>query len=384
MSFPSSPIQPTSEIIKTQTSQASQASARNAVVQEAIKESLEEFIDQFSVNTMQIIRRNSDTLEEKIRKFKSSSNNPEKAEGQDDIPHEIEATVEVSDYYENKNPDLKAKSLQSLKEQISKFDTSEDILQKVLEAFPEPVTAEAAIEYLLKTLPDELREKIKEAQDKLEKRFSRKLQAGKNIFEESLKFAEEGLSTPSELRETYSQLTAESRSTLDTFEELLNKFTFEKMTQAISFWLSALGADLNSKGSSIEKGELHKLIEETRTLQAILGVYNYFSAKQRELILSLVRHNALATPEMNYQNLAKIFVKILQDPYPSPDKILFYKNDLNIVSNLASQEAVFNVMCSAIKNVSPRLYRNNKHKDEVLSCFLIALEAIDNVMEDQS
>lgn len=383
MTFPSSPIQPTGDVLKSQTNQASQTSARNAAIQEAIKDSFQEFVDQFGVNTMQIIRRNSDTLEEKVRKFKASANNPEKTDSQDDIPHEIEATVEVSDYYENKNPELKAKSLLSLKDQISKFDTEEDILQKILENFPDPITAESAFEYLAQVLPDEVKQKLYNAKKSFEKRFSRKLKAGKNIFDESLKFSKEGLGSAAELRQTYSELTGEIKSPLDLFEELLQKFTFEKMTSAINFWLSALGADLNSKGSSIEKGELYKLIEETRILQAILGVYNYFASKQRELILSLVRHQALATPEMNYQNLAKIFVKILQDPYPSPDKILYYKNDLNIVPSLASQEAVFNIMCSAIKNVSPKLFKNAKHKEEVLSCFLIALEAIDNVMEDQ-
>ena len=373
----------TNDLVKTQQAETTQSSQRAAVVQESMQNSVTSFMDQFAVNTMQIIRRNSEPLEERVRK-KVRHENPDKggAEGEEQIPMEVEKTGEVSEYYENRNPEIKSKSLLSLKDSISKFDTAEDILQKILDNYPDPVMADTAFEYLLQVLPDELKEKIFNARSNFEKRFGRSLQAGKNIFEESLKFSKEGLAPPSELRQVYSELTGAPKSTLDLFQELLVKFTFEKMKEAISFWLHALGADLNSKGSSIERGELKKLIDETRTLQAILSVYKFFASKQRELILNLARKNAEATPEMNYQNLAKIFVNILQDPYPSPDKILSLKYNLNISSNLLSQEAVLNIMCSGIKNVSPRLYKNQKHQEEVLSCFLISLEAIDNVLDE--
>jgi type III secretion protein W len=382
MSFDTNPIQPvTNDLVKTQQAETKQMSQNAAVVQEEMQQSMQSYLDQFSVNTMQIIRRNGETLEERVKK-KARSESPQKNENEteQDVPLEIEATEEVSGYYENKNPEIKGKSLQSLKEQISKFDTPEDILQKIMETFPDPVMADAAFDYLLQVIPDELKEKIYTARSNFEKRFSRALKAGKNVLDESLKFSKDGLGEASELRQFYTEFSGNPKAPLDLFEELLVKFTFEKMKQAIGFWLSALGADLNSKGSSIEKGELHKLIDETRTLQAILGVYKYFASKQKELILSLARKDTAATPEMNYQNLAKIFVKILQDIYPSPDKILSIKHELHIEQYLHAQESVLNIMCSGINGVAPRLFRNEKHKKELMSCFLIALEAIDNYL----
>lgn len=380
MSVPSNPISPiTNDLIKTQQSEQAQSISQASAVQETIKEDMQSYVDQFSVNTMQIIRRNSEPLEERARK-RVKSDSQEKKEVDEDIPIEIESSEEVSDYFENRNPEIKPKSLQSLKESISKFDTSEDILQKVMENFPDPVLADAAFEFLLRVLPDEVKEKIYNAKTLFDKRFGRALRAGKNIFEESVKFSKDGLAPPSELRQMYAELTGDPKTPLDLFEELLKKFTFEKMKSAIGFWLSALGADLNSKGSSIERGELYKLIDETRTLQAILGVYNYFASKQKELIFALVRKNSIATPEMNYQNLAKLFVKILQDKYPSPEKILYLKHDLKIESSLHAQEAVFSIMCSGLKNISKKLFRNQKHQEELTQCFLMALEALDNVL----
>jgi type III secretion protein W len=376
----SEPIQPISSV-DIQKAQAAQSGAKAAMAQEAVEDSFTNFIDQFAVNTLQIIRQNGKTLEERLKTKVNKSDHTQEADSSDESLVEVEMTTEISDYYENKNPEVKGKTLQSLKEQISKFDTTEDVLQKILEAYPDPVNADAACEYLLLVLPDELKEKIFNARKTLNERFARKLRAGQNIFGQSLEFADQ-LGPPSQLRQLYSELTETTPEPLDLFEELLKKFTFEKMKDAISFWLNALGADLNSKGSSIQKGELKKLIDETRTLQAILGVYSFFASKQQELIVSLIRKKTEATAEMNFKNLAKLFVKILQDKYPSPDKILFLKHDLKIENLLHAQETILNIMCSAIKKVSPKLYRNQKHQEEVTTCFLMALEAIDNVLDE--
>ena len=383
MTFSPGSIDPVNNVIKSQTSQAAQNAAQAAVVQEEASESFQSFIDQFAVNTMQIIRRDGETLQKRIEK-RVRTEHPEKTENEEEVPLEVEESQEITGYYENKGTDIKGKPLLSLKEQISKFDTEEDILQKVMEAYPDPIDAEAAFEYLLKVMPDELKEKIFNSKNKFEKRFERALKAGKNIFAEVEKFAKDGLAPPDELRQMYTQLTGDPKPPLELFEELLAKFTFEKMKQAIKFWLNALGADLNSKGSSIEPGELSNLIKEAKSLQSILGLYSYFASKQRELILNLARKNALATPEMNFQNLAKKFAMFLKDMYPSPDKVLFMKNELGISSNLRSQEAVFSIMCTAVKGVSPRLFRNQKHQDEVLRCFIDALEALDAIIEEET
>jgi len=385
MSFDTNPIQPvTNDVSSSQSAQGSKNAAQASAVQESMQDSFQSFVDQFAVNTMQIIRRNSEPFEERVKKRPRTESADKQQEGEEEIPLEIEETHEVSGYYENKNPEVKSKNLQGLKDQISKFDTPEDILQKIMENFPDPVMADAAFDYLLQVMPDELKAKIYNARENFKNRFGRALKAGKNIFEESLKFSEEGLGAPSELRQMYAELTGDPKTPIYLFDELLKKFDYEKMKKAIDFWMHALGADLNSKGSSIQRGELYKLIEETRTLQAILGVYNYFASKQRELVLNLARRNAEATPEMNYQNLAKLFVRILQDKFPSPDKILNLKRDLKIEPFLHSQEAVLSVMCSGIKGTSPRLYKNEKHKIEILNCFLLALEAIDSVLGDQT
>jgi type III secretion protein W len=387
MSFSPSPIQPVNDVVSSQQAQTARGAAQSAVVQEEMQQSLQSFMDQTAVNFMQIIRQSGRTLDDRnanAKRMSRSDTTDQKAEEELDVVQiEIEEIQEVANYLENKGEAIQQRSLKALKDQITKFDTEEEIIQKVLENFSDPINAEAAIEYLLRVVPDELKQKVYNAQQIFRKRFEKKLKAAKNIMQESLEFEKEGLGDAKELRDFYSDLTSDSKPALEMFEELLKKFTYDKMKLAINFWLHALGADLNKKGSSIQKGELHKMIQEAKSFQAILGVYRFFAAKQRELIITLARLNQNATEEMNYQNLAKLFVRFLQEKYPSPEKVLFYKHDLKIESQLRAQEAVFNIMCSAIKNVSPKLYRNQKHQEEVLSCFLTALEAIDEVLEEE-
>jgi type III secretion protein W len=386
MSFSSSPIQPVNDVVTSQQAQTAKGAAQANVVQEEMQQSMQTFMDQTAVNFMQILRQSGRTLDDRqnnAKRLSRSDTQDTKPEDESDVVQiEVEQIEEVANYLENKEQINQQRSLRSIKDQITKFDSEEDIIQKVLENFQDPINAEAALEYLLRVVPDELKEKVANAQKTFRKRFEKKLKASKNILQESLEFEKEGLGDAKELRDFYSDLTQDSKPPLEMFEELLKKFTYEKMKTAINFWLHALGADLNKKGSSIEKGELHKLIQEAKSFQAILGVYRFFAHKQRELIITLARNDQNATEEMNYQSLAKLFVRFLQEKYPSPEKVLFMKHDLHIESQLLAQEAVFNIMCSAIKNVSPKLYRNQKHQDEVMTCFLTALEAIDEVLGD--
>jgi len=383
MSLPTNPIQGIQPLNPSQ-AQSSQAAQNQVIIAaEAIADSLQTFTDQFAVNTLQLIRRNSETLEERVKRRVKPEQSEKQADAEEAIM-EVEAADEVAGYYENKYPDMKAKSLLGLKDQLGRGDSAEEILQKVLEYFPDPVQADEAIEYLLRVLPDEFKEKILESKGLLHKRFNRQIRAGRNIFQESVKFAEEGLGSATELRDMYTELTGNPKDPLDLFEELLAKFPFEKMRQAISFWLHALGADLNKKGSSIEKGELHRLVSDARSLQAILGVYRFFATKQRELLLNLLRRGQEATPQMHYQHLAKLFVRILLDKYPSPEKILFLKYDLKIDQSLQAQEAVLSIMCSALRGVAPKLFRSQKHREDLLACFLKALEAIEEILEEDN
>src|SRR5690606_11830940 len=106
------------------------------------------------------------------------------------------------------------------------------------------------------------------------------------------------------------------------FGELANKYAYKELQKVIKFLLHSLGSDMKSKGPSIPRGELHTLLTETRTLQAILGVYRFFN-KRMDLVNKLFSKAGLQMPkQLSFEQMAKCFMSLAGERYPSSDKVL--------------------------------------------------------------
>jgi len=88
------------------------------------------------------------TLEAKSKR-KDKDEETRKAEKKEERVVEITRTEEVSEQYQQKNPELLAKSLQLLGARISRRDSKEEILRKVLESYPDFSLADEALDFLL-------------------------------------------------------------------------------------------------------------------------------------------------------------------------------------------------------------------------------------------
>ena len=104
--------------------------------------------------------------------------------------------------------------------------------------------------------------------DNFNAEFGRDIVAGRNIGQQARAAAERGSGTPTTLRDMYRDITANPRDSATLFEELSNRYAFKELKKVVDFLLHSLGADLKSNGPSIPRGLLHRLLEETRSLQA--------------------------------------------------------------------------------------------------------------------
>ncbi len=196
-------------------------------------------------------------------------------------------------------------------------------------------------------------------------------------------FAKGGLGTPTSLRELYRDLTGQAREPLKLFEELTEKFPYEKMKSAITFLLHSLGSDLKSKGPSIPRGELKRLIDETRSLQGILGVFRFFQSRMRLVARQFSSYNLLLPTRLNFEAIAKQFVKLLAERYINADKVLQSARLLGISEETAAQIIIYMQMRDAIKQISPRYYRNPQHVQELTKAILEALEKLEDLLEEE-
>lgn len=325
------------------------------------------------------------------RKFESLKKHSSRAikigeeQVEDDIERieAVEKAEETASRFQRENPELQAKTLLILRGRITIEDSVDTILEKVLEFYKDPFLADEALRFLLQTTEGELHEKVLQAQKQFHANFEREIKAGRNIALQSREFSKEGLGTPGSLRDMYRDITVNRRDAHTLFDELSSQFKYEKMKTVIDFFLHSLGADLKSKGPSISRGQLSRLIEDTRTLQAILGVYDFFKGRM-QLIHSLFEKSGLYPPIfVTFENLSKEFMQLLKERYISPERILHISSILGISEELAAKIIIYSQFRDAIRQIAPKLYRNSKHQKEVYETIIELLEELEEEEEEE-
>jgi type III secretion protein W len=377
----SSRIQPT-QLDATRAQQAAQQSARGMVVaQEESAEGFQSWIDEGAFSPTMMARR-FEALESK-RKRTAKEEEAEKT-GRKEEALQVDRLEELSDEFSRKNPELQTRSLLSLRARITQRDTKEEILRKVLEMYPDYSLADEALDFLLMTTEGGLASEVRLAKEELNALHGREVKAGKNIAQQAREFSSQGLGTPTGLRNLYREVTGNPRDAGTLFNELTSKFNFDKMKTVIDFLLHSMGGDLKSKGPSIDREELHQLLSESRKLQGILGIFRFFKSRMN-LISSAFNRQGLQLPtRLTFEMLAKQFMKAVQERYPSADKILQLGVQLGLSEELLAQVIIFTQMRDGMRQVAPRLFKSDQHRQDLLNAFLDAIEELDERLEEES
>lgn len=286
-----------------------------------------------------------------------------------------------ADDFQRRNPELKSKILMILRENIKPGDTAEEILKKVMDFYPDVSLADEAMEFLLETTEGELHKEVQESKDGLNDEFGREIAAGRNISD--LARQAKGLGAPTTLRDLYRDITGTPRDATTLFDELSRRYPFKELKKVFRFLFHSLGHDMKSKGPSIPRGQLHRLMTETRTLQAILGVYRFFAGRMRLVNRMFSKEGVRVPQRLNFELLSKQFMALCSERYPSADKVLKQAKGLGIDKWIIAQIIVFSQMRDAIRQVSKeQIFRSLQHRDELYNSILEALEDLEDEWEE--
>lgn len=295
----------------------------------------------------------------------------------------IEAIEEIADQVEKHNYELQAKTLLILRGRITSSDSEEDILKKVLEVYADPSLADEALDFLIQTSRGSLQDTTRRAKELFNQQFGREILAGRNIGAQAREFSEKGLGSTTSLRDLYRDITGNQREPLKLFKELTEQFPYAKLKTTIQFLLHSLGSDLRSKGPSIPRGELKALIDETRSLQGILGIFRFFESRMQLIQRQFLSYH-LDLPEIiTFETLSKEFAKLLAERYVNADKILQSARFLNISEKTIAQIIIFTQMRDAMRQIALRYYRNPQHFQELSKAMLEALEKLEDLWEEE-
>lgn len=310
---------------------------------------------------------------------KVMKNQLQKEKGERLLP--LEGIKALADDFQRNNQELKSRVLVLLREYIKPDDSAEDILKKVLEFYEDVSLADEALDYLLETTDGELYNNVLKAKEMLNEQSGPEVRAGRNIGD--IARSQEGIGTPTNLRNLYRDVTINPRDAQTLFNELSKTYSYKDMEKVINFMLHSVGADLKSKGPSIPRGLLHNLLQETRSLQAILGVFSFFKERMG-LIQSQFATNDLPLPaELTFEQLAKQFMLLVGDRYPSQDKVLQTAVRLGIDKWILAKIIVLSQLRDSIREVAiNQIYRSLQHRDELFTAIIAALEQLEDELEE--
>ncbi|MGK5595545.1 MAG: HrpJ domain-containing protein [Parachlamydiaceae bacterium] len=294
----------------------------------------------------------------------------------------IQQLKDMADQFNRRNPELKANVLLLLRESIKPGDSKEEILRKLFDFYADVSLADEALEYLIATSEGELARKLQEIKEDLNAERGREIVAGRNISLQARQASEKGIGTPTSLRDMYRDITGNPRDSTILFEELSQQYSYKDLKKVVDFLLHSLGADMKAKGPSIERGQLHRLFTETRSLQAILGVYRFFKNRM-PLVQTLFEENRLEMPaSLSFETMTKEFMSLAAERYPTADKVLQRSSRLGLQDTL-SKIYTLNQLRDAVREVSmSKIYKSLQHRDDLYLAILEALEDLEDEYED--
>lgn len=302
----------------------------------------------------------------------------------------IKPIKDTADQYQGRNPELRSNVLVQLRDLIKPGDSKEQILAKVRAYYPDESLADEVLEFLLETSEGELNQEIQAAKEDLNKdaEQKRRILAGRNIGTDARDAADRAngaLGTPSDLRNTYRTLTRDPhKESTELFQDLSSKYAFKELKSVVDFLLHALGSDMKSKGPSIPRGELHRLISETRSLQAILGVYRFYKSRMH-LIKSMLERDGLELPaNLNFEGISREFMSFVNERYPTSARVLQSASRLGIDQWVETEIAIFSQWREGVREVSPhQIFRSLQHRDEVYMAIIEALEDLEDELDEE-
>jgi type III secretion protein W len=357
--------------------------AQYSIAQESAKEEFQEWGDLNAWNPL-AMARNFQNLERRAReKARADQASKEQEADEEKEVETVEKIQKASEYYQRKNPELQAKTLLSLQVRISRHDSVEDIIRKLKETFQDISLADEALDFLLETADADMRFTLEKAKEELNRLYGREIRAGRNMGIQARNFSAQGLGSSTALRDLYREITSNPRDAHMLYQELSSKFPFEKMKTVIDFMLHSLGADVKAKGPSIAKEDLQRMMGETRNMQAILGVFKFFFGRMRLIVSSFDRQGMVLPPRINFELLGKLFMKFIQERYPSVDKALLLSQQMGIADEVLAQLIIYLQFRDGMRQVAPRLFRDERQRQELLMCLVETLEELEEELEEE-
>lgn len=361
--------------LKEQTADAKQADARSSFIMEDSANSVFNPLE-----TEKYFKK----LQQQASIIPSEEQLETEAESEDMIKRMDEA-FNTAKAYAKRNSELNPHTLLELLAGLDSEMSEAEMLQTVLDEYPDPSIADDAIDFLIETSETkrEIQEKMIRTKEDFNSSYGREIRAGKNIAPQASTYSELGLGTKSELRDLYRDITSNPRQPIELFEELSMKYEFKQLKAAIDFLLHALGQDFKAKGPSIDPLELKRLLTDGRQIMAIFDVYGFFQIRFGAIARSFAKYSLPLPMRLNFISLSRLIIYYFKERFPSAEKFRQLGKKMEIDRNTRAQIIVFTHYRDAMRHMPPRLFKSERHRQDLLMTILEALSNLEDELEEE-
>ena len=372
------------QVEQTEKQEASERLEGRLAQQVASKESLQDAREDALFPKPQGFKTLKEKMAEKMQKQPPTAK-PEKDSSKSSL-EKTPGAEQLAEAFEKKNPELTKSKLLVLLPQIKEEVPDDEILDLLKRVFQDESLMDEAVDYLIRVA--ENKEEVKQKLVNIKERFNaskgREIRAGRNIINQSQTFSKQGLGKPTALRNLYREVTDKQQTPNKLFDSLMKQFDFSKMKNIIDFLLHSLGDDMKSKGPSITRAQLQRLMTDTRSMQAILGVFRFFFQRMSHIKKEFKRRNMGLPSHLTFEMLGRILMKLLEDRYPSSQKILGFNYEIGITYEVLAQVVVYSQFRDAMRHISPNLFKSERHRKELLQVLIATLSDLeDEIDEDE-
>ncbi|MDX8431365.1 MAG: HrpJ domain-containing protein [Candidatus Algichlamydia australiensis] len=362
-------------LLKEQSIEAKQADARAAFIMDD---------SAYSVFNPLEMAKYFKKLAEQASKIPSEEQLEAETENEE-LVKRLDEAMNTAKAYAKRNSELNPHTLLKLLSNLRSNMSEAEMLEEVLREFPDPSIADDAIDFLIETSEEKkaIQDKMIRAKEDFNSTYGREIRAGKNIAPQAVNYSELGLGTKSELRDLYRDITGNPREPIELFEELSMKFEFKQMKVVIDFFLHALGQDLKSKGTSIDPLELKRLLVDGRQMMAIFDVYGFFQVRFANIAKKFAKYHLPLPMKLNFITLSRLLIYYFKERFPSAEKFRQLGKMMEIQNHTLAQIIVFTQYRDAMRHMPPRLFKSERHRQDLLMTILETLSDLEDELEEE-
>jgi len=349
----------------TKTSQLQQGKLRGQTVtrqpslQSLIADSAEELT--FSV---------SETVEKKLSKRKMSGSKESS----------LADAVAKAEFYLKQIPDLDSPErllqfLEHLKQQGN--NNPDQLRQQAKKFFQDPSQAYAALSFAMESLQEEggdpeLVSALNRAMEKEMDEHGPVIRAGLNISSTASVFADKGLGETGELRNFYRENVLEYTGLKELQNSIIERAGSGDPEMVLTFFMEALGADLQASGSSLEPAELQKILDDLYNVEVVVNC----SRELKGLASTIERLYHIHVRQTPVQ-LAGTLLELKEEKWLSVDKVNSALRDFGI-TDLEAQIYFLREFREIGRELPIKAFGEGEDRARFLS---ILQDALDNCIE---